>query len=41
MSKRSKSKRNMIESKDAAQPRNGEERTTISKVDAELEDHKK
>ncbi|WP_265416655.1 hypothetical protein [Alkalihalobacillus deserti] len=31
MSKHSKSKRNMIESKDAVQPSNGEERITISK----------
>ncbi|WP_269431661.1 hypothetical protein [Bacillus sp. JCM 19034] len=36
MSKRSKSKRNMIESKDAAQPRTGKERTTISKANQEL-----
>ncbi|MFD1635672.1 hypothetical protein [Evansella tamaricis] len=32
MSKRSKSKRNMIKSKDAAQPNNGKERTTISRA---------
>ncbi|MFA9458703.1 hypothetical protein [Halalkalibacter sp. APA_J-10(15)] len=32
MSKRSKSKRNMIESKDAVQPANKKERTTISKM---------
>ncbi|MDQ0253456.1 hypothetical protein J2S74_000828 [Evansella vedderi] len=38
MSKRSKSKRNPIKSKDAAQPSNGRERTTISKVSRELED---
>ncbi|WP_268870728.1 hypothetical protein [Alkalihalobacillus hemicellulosilyticus] len=32
MSKHSKSKRNMIESKDAVQPANRKERTTISKM---------
>ncbi len=32
MSKRSKSKRNMQESKNAVQPNNRKERTTISKV---------
>ncbi|WP_264183974.1 hypothetical protein [Bacillus shivajii] len=40
MSKRSKSKRNPIRSKDAVQPSNGKERTTISKVNRELEDRK-
>lgn len=38
MGKKSKSKRNMIESKDAAQPNNGKERETISKVSRELEE---
>ncbi|MFC0560983.1 hypothetical protein ACFSUR_14395 [Halalkalibacter alkalisediminis] len=38
MSKRSKSKRNMIKSKDAVQPSNGEERITISKSNRELQD---
>lgn len=41
MSKKSKSKRNMIKSKDAVQPSNNRERVTISKVNAELEDMKK
>ncbi|WP_272913752.1 hypothetical protein [Halalkalibacter okhensis] len=40
MSKRSKSKRNMIKSKDAVQPSTGEGRITISKVNRELEDQK-
>jgi hypothetical protein len=40
MSKHSKSKRNMIKSKDAVQPSTGEERITISKVSRELEDRK-
>ncbi|MDT8861024.1 hypothetical protein N0O92_12345 [Alkalihalobacillus sp. MEB130] len=40
MSKRSKSKRNMIESKDAVQPSTGEERITISKSNRELQDRK-
>ncbi|WP_281175715.1 hypothetical protein [Alkalihalobacterium bogoriense] len=41
MGKKSKSKRNMIESKDAAQPNNGKERETISKVSRELEDRER
>lgn len=40
MSKRSKSKRNIIKGKDAVQPSTGEERITISKVSRELEDRK-
>ncbi|WP_263621963.1 hypothetical protein [Halobacillus litoralis] len=34
MSKNSKSKRNPQKSRDAVQPANGKERTTISKTDA-------
>lgn len=41
MSKKSKSKRDMIKSKDAAQPSNNRERVTISKVNEQLDDMKK
>ncbi|WP_283246069.1 hypothetical protein [Bacillus suaedae] len=40
MSKHSKSKRNMIKSKDAVQPSNGRERITISKSGGEEADRK-
>ncbi|WP_257008136.1 hypothetical protein [Bacillus sp. FJAT-45350] len=40
MSKRSKSKRNMIKSKDAAQPSNGRERVTISRFGDNFEGKK-